>query len=146
LGDRSGEGLDLCNLAEVEMFSGMLDEAWAHVMAGQALLDQVGDLRRTGMARALIGNLHHRAGRISEAREAHQAAEQALRAYGQGFQLAILFGHRALLECDAGDLDAARAALTEAEARVAEMNAGPDSEPAQIAARVRARLAQVEGT
>ena len=63
-----------------------------------------------------------------------------LREAGARAQLATVLCTRALLEVREGDLDAARASLSEAEALADELGTGPASELTESLARVRTAL------
>jgi hypothetical protein len=119
---------------------GRLEDAWAHTQAALALAREIGARRNEGWFLGNLGQLDHRAGRLDAARKVFAQGEEILRETSFRYLLPIQLAHRASMEIDAGDLEAARAALAEAAVLVDEMKAGPESEPWQIVAKVRARL------
>jgi predicted ATPase/Tfp pilus assembly protein PilF len=142
VGNRSGECISLGNLGEAELGLGRLEEARAHTEAALALAREIGARRNEGWFLGNLAQLDHRVGRLDEARDVFARGDRILRETNFRYLLSIQLAHRAELELDAGDLEAAGAALAEAEVLVAEMNAGPRSEPGLLVAKVRARLAE----
>jgi hypothetical protein len=84
-----------------------------------------------------LAGLFHRQGDPAAAREALAAGEQRLRQTGSRLELGTLLCIRAEVDHEAGNTEAARAALREAESLAQHLETGPDSELGRLLTKVR---------
>ena len=140
VGDRRHEGFVLGVLANLLRDQGRLDEARSICDQALAIHRAVGNRRSEGSGLGTLGEILARQGRVSEAREALRKGEALLREVGDQLGLVVLLCEWGHTELAANDLDAARAALAEAET-VAAIGAGPDSQAGRAIAKLREALA-----
>jgi predicted ATPase len=98
---------------------------------------RLGDRRSEGQFLSYLGLLHARQGNFLDARNCLDSGEALLDAVSDRVSLGILLCSRVETEHLAGVPDAARSALTAADAIAAEVGAGPESELGLALARVR---------
>jgi len=127
----------LCNQGIVYDSLGRPDEARSRYEAALAVARELGDRRSEGQVLGYLGLLHARQARLDEARTCLDSGEALLRAMSDRLSLGVLLCCRAEGAQLAGDLDAARRALAEAESLASASGAGPDSELGLALARVR---------
>jgi predicted ATPase/class 3 adenylate cyclase len=127
----------LCNQGIVYDSLGRPAEARTRYEAALAVARELGDRRSEGQVLGYLGLLHARQARFDLARNCLDTGEALLRAMSDRLSLGVLLCCRAEAAHLAGDLDAARDALTEAESLAAAIGAGPDSELGLALARVR---------
>ncbi len=117
---------------------GNADEALAFFASALALFQEVGVPAAEGVILGEVAGVHLDHGRLDEAR-AH-VAQALLRGVTAGGDIAKILCTRARCEWLAGERDAARATLAEAESLAEAAGAGPASELGQMLARARAAL------
>jgi predicted ATPase/class 3 adenylate cyclase len=144
MGSAHLEAVVLCNLGTVYQGVGQLEEASAHFEAALAKARELGHPRLEGQVLSHLGLVHAHRARFSEARRCLDAGEVLLQALSDRTSLGILLCNRAETEQLAGLPDAARPALSAADAVAAEVRAGRDSELGLALARVRNFLAREE--
>jgi len=127
----------LCNQGIVYDSLGRPAEARTRYEAALAVARELGDRRSEGQVLGYLGLLHARQARFDEARTCLDTGEALLRAMSDRLSLGVLLCGRAEAEYLAGDLDAAKDALAEAESLATATGAGPDSELGLALARVR---------
>ncbi|TMG74819.1 MAG: tetratricopeptide repeat protein, partial [Betaproteobacteria bacterium] len=127
----------LCNQGIVYDSLGRPAEARTRYEAALAVARDLGDRRSEGQVLGYLGLLHARQARFDEARTCLDTGEALLRVISDRLSLGVLLCGRAEAEHLAGDLDAAKNALAEAESLATATGAGPDSELGLALARVR---------
>ena len=98
---------------------------------------EAGDRRSEGQFLGYLGLLHARQARFDDAYACLDAGEALLRELSDRLSLGLLLCSRAEAKQIAGAIDAAKAALDEAESLAIEIGAGPESELGVALARVR---------
>jgi predicted ATPase/class 3 adenylate cyclase/Tfp pilus assembly protein PilF len=129
----------LCNQGIVYDSLGRPAEARTRYEAALAVARELSDRRSEGQVLGYLGLTHARQARFDEARTCLDAGEALLRAMSDRLSLGVMLCGRAEAAHLAGDLDAARDALAEAESLATATGAGPDSELGLALARVRDR-------
>ena len=137
LGNSHSECIVLCNLGMVYDSLHRLDEARHHFEAALVVARELGDRHLEGQFLGYLGLLHARQSRFDEARGCLNAGEALLRDVSEQLSLAVLLSSRTEMEHLAGNPDAARAALAEADTIAGTTGAGPDYELGQALGRVR---------
>jgi predicted ATPase len=117
-----------CNLGILLSAQGRLDEAEQHLRAAVDAAARNNDRRAEGQFRGYWGVALARLGRLDEARAALARGEQALAAMNDPLSSALLLCDRAEVESLAGQLQAARQALSAATAAADELACGEESE------------------
>ena len=127
----------LCNQGIVHDSLGRPAEARTRYEAALAVARELGDRRSEGQVLGYLGLLHARQARFEQARACLDTGEALLRAMSDRLGLGVLLCGRAESAHLAGDLDAAKDALAEAESLATAVGAGSDSELGLALARVR---------
>jgi len=127
----------LCNQGIVYDSLGRPAEARTRYEGALAVARELGDRRSEGQVLGYLGLLHARQARFDEAHTCLDTGETLLLAMSDRLSFGVLLCCRAEAAHIAGDLDAARGALAEAESLAAAVGAGPDSELGLALARVR---------
>jgi predicted ATPase/class 3 adenylate cyclase/Tfp pilus assembly protein PilF len=127
----------LCNQGIVYDSLGRPAEARARYDAALAMARELGDRRSEGQVLGYLGLLHARQARFDEAHTCLDTGETLLLAMSDRLSLGVLLCCRAEAAHIAGDLDAAKNTLAEAESLATAIGAGPDSELGLALARVR---------
>jgi predicted ATPase/class 3 adenylate cyclase len=127
----------LCNQGIVYDSLGRTAEARTRYEAALAVARELGDRRSEGQVLGYLGLLHARQARFDTARDCLDSGEVLLRAMSDRLSLGVLLCGRAEASHFAGDIDAAKDVLAEAESLAAAVGAGPDSELGLALARVR---------
>ena len=99
---------------------------------------ELGDRRSEGQVLGYLGLTHARQARFDRARACLDSGEALLRAMSDRLSLGVLLCCRGEAAHLAGDPDAAKKALAEAESLATAIGAGPDSELGLALSRVRA--------
>ncbi len=141
VGNRPLEGSILGALGLLQRDQGRPQEALLHFAQGLDILRAVGDRRVEGCVQACVGELLCQQGRIEEGHAAFRAGEVLLRDVGERVELGKLLCMRGGVHARAGEPEAARGALSEAQATLAAIGAGPESELARSIDGLRALLA-----
>jgi tetratricopeptide (TPR) repeat protein len=141
MGHAHSECIALCNLGVVHESLTDLDSARSCLDCALAIARKMNDRRSEGQVLGYLGLVHCRYAEFTDARSCLDAGEASLRAVSDPESLGILLAIRAETERLAGDLDAARAALSAAESIAAEVLPGSHSEFGHALARARTSLA-----
>lgn len=140
LGNRVAEGRITGSLGAVARRQGRLDDARALHEAALALHRAAGSRREEGQELARLALVHALQGREEEARAALEAGEALLHGDHDETALALLACRRAECARLAGDADAARLHLDEAELRAEGLPVGAGSELGEALAALREAL------
>ena len=140
VGNRQSEGLVLCALSELHLAQGRRELALKCCEDGLAVSRTAGDRQTQGSLLGQLGALLFCRGRVEEASDALRAGEVLLREIGDRLALANLLCIRGLQDAARHDLDAARAALTEAEATAVTLHSSDDSGLCHAIAELRGAL------
>jgi len=127
----------LCNQGIVYDSLGRSAEARTRYEAALAVARELGDRRSEGQVLGYLGPLHARQARFDDARACLDTGEALLREMSDRLSLGVLLCGRAEAAHLAGDFDAAKDALAEAESLGKAIGAGADSELGLALARVR---------
>lgn len=127
----------LCNQGIVYDSFGRPAESRACYEAALVVARELDDRRSEGQVLGYLGLLHARQARFEEARTCLDTGEALLREMSDRMSLGVLLCGRAEAAHLAGDVDAARAALAEAESLAAAIGAGSKSELGAALARVQ---------
>jgi tetratricopeptide (TPR) repeat protein len=136
------ECIVLCNLGIVHESLNDLNEAESDFGRALAIAREMDHKRSEGQVLGYLGLLHARRAEFSDANRCLDDSEALLRAVSDLESLGILLAIRAETERLAGDLNAARAALSAAESIAAEVLPGSRSEFGHVLARARTSLVQ----
>jgi tetratricopeptide (TPR) repeat protein len=137
LGDARLESIVLCNLGMVYDGLCRFDHARDNFEAALVIARESGDRHREGQFLSYLGVLHARQANFVEARQCLDSADALLRSVRDRLSLGVQLCNRAETEQLAGALDAASAALAEADVIAAEVGAGQHSELGVTLSRVR---------
>jgi predicted ATPase/class 3 adenylate cyclase/Tfp pilus assembly protein PilF len=127
----------LCNQGIVYDALGRPEEARTRYEAALAVARELSDRRSEGQVLGYLGLTHARQARFDRARNCLDTGEALLRAMSDRLSLGVLLCCRAEAAHIAGELDAAKVALAEAESLASAIGAGADSELGVALARVR---------
>ena len=127
----------LCNQGIVFDSLGRPAVARTRYEAALVVARALGDRRSEGQVLGYLGLLHARQARFDQARKCLDTGEALLRAISDPLSLGMLLCGRAEAAHLAGDLDAAKDVLAEAESLAAAIGAGAESELGVALARVR---------
>jgi predicted ATPase/class 3 adenylate cyclase/Tfp pilus assembly protein PilF len=140
MGHAYGECVALCNLGIVQESLNDLNDAESHLERALALAREMEHRRSEGQVLGYLGRVHARRAEFGDARHCLDTAEALLRAMSDPESLGIVLAIRAETEHLAGVGEAARGALSAAEAIAAEVSTGADSEFGHALARARSSL------
>ena len=127
----------LCNQGIVYDSLGRPAEARTRSEAALAVARELGDRRSEGQVLGYLGLLHARQARFDRSRTCLDSGETLLRAMSDRLSLGVLLCGRAEAAHLAGNVNAAKGALAEAESLATAIGAGPESELGLALARVR---------
>ena len=136
MGNVRFEGIVLCNLGIVYDALSRFDEARLRLEAALTKAREAKDQRSEGQFLGYFALVHAHQRRFEEARHCLETGESLLHAVSDRFSLGILQCNRAETEQLTGAVDAASAALDEAQSLAKEVGAGPQSELGQAIRRV----------
>ena len=139
------ECIVLCNLGIHHDTVGQPDEARRHYDAALVVARALADWRSEGQVLGYLGRLYARQSNFVEARRCLESSEALLRAAPDPDSLGITLCSRAESEHLAGDSATAAAALAEAGAIAAKIEAGQDSELGQALARAQRVIGPAAG-
>jgi predicted ATPase/class 3 adenylate cyclase/Tfp pilus assembly protein PilF len=134
------ECVTLCNVGIVQEALDDVDAAERSLERAREVAREMGNRRLEGQVLGYLGRVFARRGAFAEARRTLDTAASLLRAMSDPESLAIVLAIRAETEQHAGDGQAARAALSAAEAIAAEVAPGAASELGVALARARRAL------
>ena len=140
IGALFSEGVAVAELGLLHEERGCLREARDRYDSALALLRKAKYRRYEGIVLWRMGRLLTRQGRTEEAQEALASGESILREVDERVEIAKLVCFRAELECERGDLAAARRLLEEVEAMAVPFGLTSESELGRVIATIRDRL------
>jgi len=138
LGHRRLEGIVQCNLGLAREEAGRTQEALSSFEAALRAMRELGDRRSEGQFLGYLGRARARLRDFDLARQCFAAGQRLLREIADTLSLGILLCDFADCEWHAGEVAAARHALSEARSIADAAGAGPQSELGQSLARVEA--------
>jgi len=127
----------LCNQGIVCDSLGRPAEARTSYEAALVVARELGDRRSEGQVLGYLGLLHAREARIDDARRCLDTGEALLREISDRMSLGVLLCGRTEAAHRAGELDAAKDSLVEAESLATAIGAGPESELGVALVRAR---------
>ncbi|MBC7480519.1 MAG: tetratricopeptide repeat protein [Rhizobacter sp.] len=141
VGSRRDEGFVLGNLATLQAEQGRFAAAWECYEQALVIHRAIRDRGSEGAALGGMADVLLRQGRLGEAATVLDACETVLQRADEPMLSGIVRCYRGQAEVGAGNLDAARAALAEAEAAAAALHAEPNAEICRAIAKLRNALA-----
>ncbi len=140
IGNRRGEGVVLGQIGEVHQHANEFEPAREHFEMALQIHREIGNQRFEAGTQANIAMLLAGHGEFDAALISLDASEQLLRRVNDMLTVAKLTCMKGEVYCRKGDLESARAALTQAQALARELAAQPDSEIGRGIQRLRRLL------
>ena len=140
LNDRRLEGLALINLGGLHLDQGRMEEARAHYEQALALAREVDDQRCEGVVLGSLSMLHQKLGEMEKVQPCLDEGIAILRKVGDRQELAKMLCARGEYELQCHGINAARAALAEAEEISQSLAVASDSELARALTGLREAL------
>jgi predicted ATPase/class 3 adenylate cyclase len=140
LGNRVSEAISIVNLGVLHLAAGSINEARIHYDRALAINRELGNRRHEGIVLRCLAELLTNQRMTSEAESALELGERRLREVGDRLELAKLLCTRGHLHAAKGDVEPARAALSEAEALGVALSIGTNTELGRGIAQLRASL------